>query len=512
MTRLLLIIAALLAIALAPTPRAAKGVRVGSKKFTESVILGEIVAQLLAAGGDDATHLAELGGTRLVFDALRQGEIDVYPEYTGTLRQEIFAGQEAATDHQLRSLLKADGLVMSESLGFSNNYALAVTRETAARLGLSTIEDLRRHPDLRLGLSNEFLDRQDGWTNLRKHYTLPQRDVAGMDHDLAYRHLQSGLIDVMEVYTTDAKIIELDLVLLDDNRRFFPSYDAVLLWREDLAERFPNAVTQLRKLPSRISQRDVMELNALVESGDANESIAASGFLRETFSLTVDSDEESLARRLWRRTLEHCDLVRRSLIPAVLIAIPLGVLAAKRPRAGRLILGLVGIIQTIPALALLVLLIAPVAYLGLTSLGAGSTTAVAALFLYSLLPVVQNTAAGIASIAPEYRNSAEALGLSPRFKLLYIELPLAAPAILAGVKTAAVMNVGFATLGALVGARGYGQPILTGIRLNDTGLILQGAIPAACLAIVIQLAFEWAERRFLPRGLRPDAPPLAAGR
>jgi osmoprotectant transport system permease protein len=198
--------------------------------------------------------------------------------------------------------------------------------------------------------------------------------------------------------------------------------------------------------------------------------------------------------------------VRRSLIPAIFVAIPLGVLAAKRRRLGRVILSAVGVVQTVPALALLVLLIAPVAYLGLDTLGAGSATAVVALFLYSLLPMVQNTATGLLSIAPDYYESAAALGLSRWFRLMHIELPLASPAILAGIQTAAVLNVGFATLGALVGARGYGQPILTGIRLNDTGLILQGAIPAACMAVLLQLAFEVIERKFLPAGLRgPDS-------
>jgi osmoprotectant transport system permease protein len=207
-------------------------------------------------------------------------------------------------------------------------------------------------------------------------------------------------------------------------------------------------------------------------------------------------------REVWRRTREHLALVAQSLIPAIVVAVPLGVLAAKRPRVGRVLLGAVGVVQTIPALALLVLLIAPLAYFQLPTVGAGSWTAVVALFLYSLLPIVQNTATGLAGIAPEYHESAAALGLSPRFRLWHIELPLASPAILAGVKTAAVLNVGFATLGALVGAGGYGQPILTGIRLNNTGLILQGAIPAAALALVLQAGFEIAERWFVPAGLR----------
>jgi osmoprotectant transport system permease protein len=399
-------------------------------------------------------------------------------------------------------LLRREGIVMSKPLGFSNNYALAVRRDTAERLGLKTIDDLSRHPELRLGLSNEFMDREDGWKNLRLHYNLPHEQATGMDHDLAYRHLEGGSIDVIDVYTTDARSAELDLVLLQDNRNYFPRYDAVLLSRADLAKRFPKAARQLAMLEGQVSEADIIKLNALVQSGKLNESQAAAKFLREKFSLDVTVKEQSVAGQILQRTREHLDLVRRSLIPAIFVAIPLGVLAAKRRRLRRIILGAAGIVQTVPALALLVLLIAPVAYLGLDTLGAGSATAIAALFLYSLLPMVQNTATGLLSIAPEYDESAAALGLSRWFRLIHIELPLASPAILAGIQTAAVLNVGFATLGALVGARGYGQPILTGIRLNDTGLILQGAVPAACMALLLQLAFEVIERKFLPAGLR----------
>jgi osmoprotectant transport system permease protein len=485
----------------APAPE----VRVGSKEFTESVILGEIVTHVLEAHGQRATHLAQLGGTRLVYDALRRGEIDVYPEYTGTLEQEIFAGRHASSLDDLRELLRNDGIVMGEPLGFSNNYALAVTRETAGRLGLNTISDLAGHLDLRLGLSNEFLDRDDGWKNLRKSYGLAHQEVRGIHHDIAYRDLEAGTIDVMDVYTTDARIAELALVLLEDDRMYFPNYQAVLLSRADLAERSAEAARLIVELGGAIGQEDIMALNAMAGPGKSSESQAAATFVRDKLSLAVEVEDESTALRIWRRTLEHLDLVWRSLIPAIIVAVPLGVAAAKWPRWGRMIIGAAGVVQTIPALALLVLLIAPVAYLGLNTLGAGSATAVIALFLYSLLPIVQNTATGVATIPPEYRESATALGLSPAFRLLHIELPLASPAILAGVKTAAVLNVGFATLGALVGARGYGQPILTGIRLNDTGLILQGAVPAACLAILLQLAFEAGERWFLPAGLRPVA-------
>ena len=159
-----------------------------------------------------------------------------------------------------------------------------------------------------------------------------------------------------------------------------------------------------------------------------------------------------------------------------------------------MILGTVGVIQTLPALALLVFMI--------PLLGIGGPPAVVALFLYSLLPIVRNTHAGLAGIDEPLRRSALALGLSPAARLRHIELPLAAPVILAGIKTSAVINIGTATLGALIGAGGYGQPILTGIRLDDVGLILEGAVPAALLALAVQGGFELAERRLIPRGLR----------
>ena len=175
-----------------------------------------------------------------------------------------------------------------------------------------------------------------------------------------------------------------------------------------------------------------------------------------------------------------------SLGAAILIAIPLGVLAYLRPRLGEVVLAVTCIVQTIPALALLVFLI--------PWLGIGAKPAIAALFLYSLLPIVRNTHAGLRNLPADVRESAIALGLPTAARLRLVELPLAAPSILAGIKTAAVINVGTATLGALIGAGGYGEPILTGIRLDDMGLILEGAVPAAILALLVQGAFELAER------------------
>ena len=155
---------------------------------------------------------------------------------------------------------------------------------------------------------------------------------------------------------------------------------------------------------------------------------------------------------------------------------------------------MVGIIQTLPSLALLVFMI--------PLLGLGSPPAVAALFLYSLLPIVRNTYTGLHDIPNSVRESADALGLTAAARLRLVELPMSARAILAGIKTSAVINVGTATIGAIIGAGGYGQPILTGLELRNTSLILQGAVPAALLALLVQGLFELAERWLVPKGLR----------
>ena len=384
---------------------------------------------------------------------------------------------------------------MSAPLGFRNTYAIAIPEPLGARLKLRRVSDLRDHPQLRLGFSSEFMDRGDGWPGLRERYRLPQQDVRGLDHDLAYRGLAAGQIDATEAYTTDAEIAHYGLRVLADDLGWFPDYQAILLYRADLATRAPQVVERLRRLEGTINEPTMAALNARVKLAGETEAQAAAGFLRERLGLTAQARPAGLWESLRVRTLEHLGLVTVSLAAAILAAVPLGIVAARRPRLGTLVLGLVGILQTIPSLALLVFLI--------PALGIGWPPAVVALFLYSLLPIVRNTHAGLLDIPLPLRESADVLGLTPGARLRRVELPLAATSILAGIKTAAVINVGTATLAALIGAGGYGQPILTGIRLDDTALIMQGAIPAALLALLIQALFNWAERRVVPRGLRP---------
>ena len=469
-------------------------VDIGSKKFTESVILGEVLRLIAEDAGADARHQAALGGTRILYGALLAGEIDIYPEYTGTLTGEILAERDIHTLDQLAAALADDGLRLSRPLGFQNTYALAVPAALARERGLRRISDLRKRPDLRLGFSNEFLDRDDGWPGLKHRYGLPQQRVQGLDHDLAYRGIASGRIDVTVVYTTDAEIAHYGLVLLDDDLGYFPDYQAVLLYRADLAERAPALVEAFTALAGRIDAATMAGMNAAVKLDGQSEQQTAAAFATERLGIAAEVEHTGFWTELRRRTIEHLALVSVSLGAAILVAIPLGILAAHRPALGHLVLAVTGIFQTIPSLALFVFLI--------PFLGIGWPPTVAALFLYSLLPIVRNTHAGLTDIPRPIRESADVIGLTPSARLRLVELPLAASTILAGVKTAAVINVGTATLAALIGAGGYGQPILTGIRLDDTGLIMQGAVPAAILALGIQWLFELAERWVVPRGLR----------
>jgi osmoprotectant transport system permease protein len=472
-------------------------VKVGSKKFTESVILGEIAADLAKNARVAVVHRRELGGTRVLWDALLKGEIDIYPEYTGTISREILAGEGISDQSELHTALRRHGILMTESLGFNNTYAIGMKKEKCKKLGIYSISDLRRYPDLKFGFSNEFMDRADGWPGLRKRYGLPQKIVFGMDHDLAYRGLESGSIDATDLYTTDAEIRYYGICVLKDDRHYFPVYDAVLLYRADLVRRGPQVVAALHRLEGKISESEMVGMNALVKLDKKREGRVAADFLSVHLAMNPAVTGESVAERIWRHTAEHLYLVSISLLAAVFFSIPLGIIAAKMVRTGQLIIGIVGIIQTIPSLALLVFMI--------PLMGIGGPPAIVALFLYSLLPIVRNTFTGLRDIPPDVRESAEALGLPNGARLWLVELPMASRSILAGIKTSAVINVGTATLGALIGAGGYGQPILTGIRLDNTGLILQGAVPAAVLALAVQGLFELIERIFVPKGLRLES-------
>lgn len=469
---------------------ATEPIRIGSKKFTESYVLAEIAKRSLIAAGIPAEHRQGMGGTIILWQALRSGQIDLYPEYTGTIAEEILKGRRLTSAQQLRDALAKSGINMTEPLGFNNTYALVMRRSEAQRLAIKAIGDLRGHPELKVGLTHEFLDRQDGWRPLAARYRLSPRSVIGIDHALGYAALRAGEIDIKDAYSTDAKITEFDLVTLIDDENFFPRYDAVFLFRSSLPD---VATAALRHLAGTLNEDRMVRLNAEAER-TKNYARAASLYFGDA-KLTA-AVGESLLHKLARWTLRHLELAGVSLLLSIALGIPLGILASRGGMAGHVILGFAGVVQTIPSLALLALLV-PLPFFGISA-----RTAIAALFLYGLLPIVRNTAAGLQDIAPAVRDSAIALGLQAGARLRKIYLPIASRSILAGMKTSAVINVGAATLAALIGAGGLGEPILSGLNLNDHATILQGAIPAAVLALLVQFVFDLLDRVLIPKGLR----------
>ena len=492
--RYLKLTAVFLVACVATNAASAQEVRIGSKAFTESVILGEMIAHLARDQGANVRHHKQLGGTRVLWDALLAGEIDIYPEYTGTLTNEIFSNKSLNNEDQLREELYRLGLEMTETIGFNNTYAIGMLDARATTLGVTKISDLRKHPELSFGFGNEFMERGDGWPSLRAHYQLPHTDVVGLDHDLAYRGLKAGDIDAMDVYTTDAAIAFYRLRVLEDDLRHFPVYNAVLVYRDEWGKKAPTIVRAIDRLEGSISEKEMVRVNSRVKLEGLNESDAAAEFISEHFDIVSETQKINWLESLLKNTYEHLKLVGISLSAALVVALPLGIISARRRNIGQIILSIVGIIQTIPSLALFVFMIPLV--------GIGGPPAMLALFLYSLLPIVRNTHAGLTGIPADIIESGRAIGLPSRARLRLIEIPLASATILAGIKTSAVINVGTATLGALIGAGGYGQPILTGIRLDNIGLILSGAVPAAVLALLVQGAFEAAEKSIVPKGLR----------
>jgi osmoprotectant transport system permease protein len=478
---------------------AAGTLNVGSKRFTESYVLGEILTQRVnAEGGVRAVHRQGLGNTAILFAALKSGAIDVYPDYTGTLVFELLGMKRVPPLDELNFALARHGLAAGVRLGFGNAYALAMARAHAQRLGIETISDLRAHAGLRFGLSQEFLNRKDGWPGLRDAYALTAQP-AGLDHGVAYEAVKAGTVDVIDIYTTDAKLGRYGLKVLRDDRAYFPPYDAVLVYRADLPQRHPGAFAALRSLAGRITPERMIHMNAAAElDGQIFEQVA-SNFLIGGGDRAPASPTGWLSRLLapdlWRLTGEHLLLVFGALGLSVAVGVPLGMWAARAPGARPWILGVTGILQTIPSLALLAFLIAALGRIGLVP-------AIIALFLYGLLPIVRNTQSALAGIAPGLRKAGLALGLTPSAVLRLVELPLALPVILAGVKISAVINVGTATIAAFIGAGGYGERIVAGLAVNDYALMLAGAIPAALLALAIQGVFDLLERSNVEYGLR----------
>ena len=494
---------------------------VASKNFTEGRVLGEIVAQLIGAETElDVRHAANLGGTAVCWEALLAGEIDVYVDYTGTAWSVILQEPGAIADplrtftHVQQEYRRRYDVETLSPLGLNNTYALALTRERAEALGVTRISDLTDLPSpLAAGFSIEFMNREDGWPGLDAHYSGLDIEPRGMEHGLAYEALDKGELDLVDAYSTDGKLLRYDVVVLEDDLGFFPPYDAVPLMRGATLRAHPELLDVFARLAHSIDDVRAMELNHAVEVGGLSFEQVARDFLTTEGLMGPDAtarvlettprDQRTVTGVLWsdraRLTellIRHVWLVAASVGIAAFLSIPLGILAARHAALRTPLLGGAAVLQTIPGLALLAFLIS------IPWLGLGVASAVVALVVYAVLPILRNTYTGLASVDPTLVDTARGLGMTPTQILVRVQLPIAIRTIVAGLRTAAVISVGVATLAAFIGAGGLGQPIVEGLYLNDTTLVLSGALPAAALALGVDAALGVLERRLTPRGLR----------
>ena len=464
--------------------------KVGARHDKEAQILGEMIAQILEDGGYTVERKFNL--TVIVsFTALQNKEIDVYAEYSGILSAQFLKIKPTTLDSLNQLVKERFQLEMSKPYGFNNRIAIALKSEVAQKYNLKTISDLAAHPELKGGFTFGFLKMENGWVNLSKAYQLKQK-VIGLEHGLSYRALLNHEIDFTDAYTTDGEIDEYGLTLLEDDLDFFLNYQALSFYQISLPEK---AKQLLHKLDNILTDKEMQQLNSLASLHQQSHADIARNFLISRKLIQDNaSNAPSIAQDIWSHTLVHLRLTFLSLLIAMLIAIPLGIFLYRFPRVSKPILYFTGLLQTIPSIALLALMI--------PFLGIGILPAIVALFLYALLPILRNTVIGFISVDPQLKKVATAMGLSDAQKLRSIELPLAMPMILTGIRTAAVINIGTATLAAFVGAGGLGEFIVTGLSLNNTQLILQGAIPSALLCIVIELLFELLEKIFIVKHLR----------
>jgi osmoprotectant transport system permease protein len=470
---------------------------VAAKSSTEGHVLGEIVAQLLEfKSARGVTRKLGMGGTSILFGALTEGAIDVYPEYSGTIEY-VVAKQRFDRFDDLRSFMRdRHEIHVSQPLGFSNSYTVAMNSSQARELRISKISDLQHHPDLKWGVTHEFLNREDGLPALLRHYGLRNDKVVGIEKSVAYQAVDQGKIDLTDAYSTDGQLLNYDMTILNDDRDFFPEYQAVLLCRDAALRQFPELKAVLAHLEGQIDQHAMQELNAMVDVEKKSPAEAARTFVGGLGlgipAPGVTSDWSNVLASL----LQHIKLTAISLCLSTCIGISLALLIFWFGWMSSLVLNSVGVMQTIPSIGLLAVMI-PI-------FGIGMTPAIVALTLYGLLPIVQNTYAGIVGVPAAMIDAARGVGLSRWETLRLIRIPLAMRFIVAGIKTSAVINVGAATLAALVGAGGLGDYILAGLSLNNGYIMLKGIVPAALLAIGVEKLFGALELWVTPEGMTAE--------
>lgn len=498
---------------------AERSIIIGSKEFTENYLLGEMAAILLKEKYKvPVEKKLGLGGTKVAFDALESDTIDIYPDYTGTGyiyflgRNDNERDPDKIYDTVKKEFKKKYGMVWSQPFGFNNTYALAV-RDSDERLSdMTTVSELvGQESEFTLAAPHEFMERNDGLPNFQKAYGLnfPNSNLIGMEAGLTYSAIRDEKVDMIMSYSTDGRIAAYNLRLIEDDLNFFPPYYAAWLTKEKTIKEFPVLEKLFKDFDDLISEKEMMALNNQVDSKKLEPEVVARNFLVKKGLLEGEYKEFKKVKKtglagyfykkrkyLLKITKEHLILSFGSLLLALLISLPTGIALTRFPMISTPVFTVVNTIQTVPSLALLGFLI--------PLMGIGKLPGIVALFLYSLLPLIRNTYTGIEAVDKKFIEASRGIGLTNWQILWRVEIPLAMPVILAGIRTASVIVIGTATLAALVGAGGLGDPIFRGVATVNNDLIFLGAIPSALLAIVTDKLLGLAEIKLVSKGLRLD--------
>lgn len=472
-----------------------------------------MLAQLLEADGQEVVRKMNLGGTKVAFDALNHGGIHVYSDYTGTgyvmiLKMNGERNPQKVHDIVSREFLSRFDIQWSESLGFNNTYALTIRKADSSFKNFKTISDVSgKVSSYKIAAPYEFMERKDGFKGLSNEYNLnfAKDKLTSMNAGLMYAAIKDKQVDFIVSYSTDGRIKAFNLRILKDDKNYFPPYNAAYLAKKDSFKKFPLLQKNIEKLEGLINEEEMIEMNDQVDrlkqepKDVAKNYLISKGLLKgEVIHQEVETSfiQFMISRRadLFKLIWEHLLLSFVAIFAALLISLPTGVLLTKKEKLAKVVFPIVNTIQTIPSLALLGFLI-PI-------MGIGFAPAVLALFLYSLLPLVRNTYEGIKGVDRNFVEASKGIGLTNTQILLKVEIPLALPIILAGLRTATVIVIGTATLAALIGAGGLGDPIFRGVSTVNSNLILLGAVPAALLAIIADKLIGWSETHLVSKGIR----------
>ncbi|MBN2445809.1 MAG: ABC transporter permease subunit [Phycisphaerae bacterium] len=510
--RVAVILILILATSLNTFSQSSDTIVVGSKNFTEQDILGELVAQLIEEHTDlTVERRFGLGGTGICHAALLAGELDIYVEYTGTALldvlklplinhpDEVFAEIASAYREQF-------DVQWLPPIGFNNTYAIAVREDDADEQGWTRVSDLvTAAPKLSAGFTSEFVVRPDGYPGLRRSYGMNFGTTMDMDPGLMYSAVADGQVDVICAFATDGRIAGYGLHLLEDDRAFFPPYDAAPVVRGETVRAHPELRAALAPLAGTISDKLMQRMNYAVDETKLSPASVAAEWIkaratRAAPTIAANNAETPAAgngvmrflaskrKQLLSKTIEHIQLTAIAMLIAIAVGVPIGIGIQRLKSARGPVLTAAEIMQTIPSLAMLAFLFAVYGLLG-------PVPAITALVLYALLPIILNTYTGLNEVSPALIEAANGLGMSGRQKLIMVELPLAMPVMMAGIRTATVWTVGIATLSTYIGAGGLGDFISRGMARNDARLTLLGAVPAAMMAVVLSMLIRRVERR-----------------